>query len=206
MPRAFYAVSYEQTGLVLSYCELAKQDLSKAGAVAALLDQIVGDNLVLSFSFLLSAVSPDAIKIKKSQLNLDEVKVDDSSVADFTTTPYKFMLDLSDASAKAGDGTMKKLLDPAQMQLATPILFSGNPPNATDPKTTLSVQFSNDALATTKHYAIIDGQAQHTNVVGPPPANPINFSSSVSLPKNSWHTVVYASRGYQPFFGLLQAQ
>lgn len=208
MPRAFYAISYQQTGLVLSYCELAKQDLSKSGAVAALLDEIVGDELELSFSFKANAMSADPIKIPKAQLNLDEVNIspkDIPTVDAFTSAPHTFMLDLTGATATAGDGTVKKLLDPSipsSMFVASPTLSSKNatPPN------TVHVKFQTAPPDNTLLYAIVDGHALSLKISVSTTTVEYDFPSLPSdVAPGSWHTVVFASRGYTPCFDLLQA-
>jgi hypothetical protein len=219
MPSALYAISYGQTGLVLSFCELAKQDLSKAGAVKGLLDQIVGTQLQLQFLLPPLPSPPDRINIDKAQLSLDEVNIapaDIPNVTDFMTacltklqTPPPppppplpvplldlLMLDLSDPTAKAGDGTVKKLIDPTQLKTATLDVQAGVGLQVTVP----AAQFAGG----TRLIAIIDGTPQPPfDVPLPLPPPPIVFPFAATA--SSWYKVVFATRGYKPFFGLLQA-
>lgn len=191
MAAKFYALSFEDTGSIVSYCQLQQRDLSKTGAVAALLDELVGDELVLSLS--LPGVPP--IRIKKTQLALDEVDVADSILPAFRRRPQDFVLDLTDASAKPGDGKLKSLLESPIIPTSHVVQIAGK----------LVVTFQGAAPQATRFYAIVDGQPRSPFDV-PTPAQPtieINIPTSTAT---TFHTVFLAGRGVQPFFGFLKAQ
>jgi hypothetical protein len=192
MAAKFYALSYEETGSIVSYCQLQRRDLSKTGAVAALLDELVGDELVLSLS-LSGGVPP--IKIKKTQLALDEVDVADSVLPAFRRRPQDFVLDLTDASAKPGDGKLKSILETPIIPTTYVVQTGGK----------LVVTFQGAAPQATRFYAIVDGQARSPYDV-PTPAQPTIEITIPTSTANSFHTVLLAGRGVQPFFGFLKAQ
>lgn len=187
----FYVLSYEDTGCIVSYCQLDKRDLSKPGAVTALLDQLVRDTLEINLSLKSSALTGPVpkITINKTQLELDPVDVPDGLLTKFLTEPQTFLLDLSDPSAKPGDGKIKKFVE-------SPIV----PNSYTFPTaTTFQVAFQGTAPQATRFYAIIDGQPQSPfDVPQPAPAN-VTFNPGTLL--KGLHSVMFMGRGVQPFFG-----
>src|SRR5262245_11070913 len=124
---ATYAISYRDTGAILSYCQLKNRDLSVKGAVDALLGELVGENLSVS----LSKPAGPPIKIPTGRLHLDEVEADTATLEKFVRAPHDFVLDLSDPAATPGDGKKKTIIPPtlgADLDLNSGAL-------ATDPNT-----------------------------------------------------------------------
>ncbi len=202
MPNAFYALSFEKTGSIVGYCQLSKQDLSKAGAAAALLGQLVpGTDVELSLT-VHSTTPLKKIKIKKSQLRLDEVTIAKPPPDGFLGQPYHFVLDLS--SGNPGDGSTKTLLDTPVKPTAVE-LFAGAATDETTnpPKGVLRVKFASQVQSNTTYYAIIDDQdpivtpvAVATDTIFFP------FLSTV----NTLHVVMFVSRGVKPFVDVVKAK
>ena len=211
MPAAFYALSFEDTGLIVGYCQLGKRDLTKAGAASALLDQLVGEKLVLSLGLKVPPPNPGAndvpsLTLLKTQLRVDEVKVPDANADDFTKQPWTYLLDLSDPTAKPGDGTVKQLqLDPTKV-ITAPGTLLGHPHSGppTGDHDLFRVVMSNGVQSNTTFYAILDGQLASQTV-----QVPVQNSKNIDFPfvseQGSYHTVLFASRGVKPIFGVIAA-
>ena len=188
MAVAIYAISYEDTGVILSYCQLTQRDLSAKGAAQALLDQLVPDKLTVS----LSTVGGPAIEIDPSHLHVDEVEITGDFEA-FKRAPYSFMVDLTDPAKKPGDGQKKNAVI-LTAPYGTPTLTHGSPGS-------LQVTFAMPVAADTRLFAIIDGHEIPATVTVPTPIINFSFSSAV----NTVHSVVFGTRGVQPFVGLMKA-
>jgi len=188
MTAVIYAISYQDTGSIVSYCQLAQRDLSPAGAVQVLLDELVADG-ELKLSQILPSKPPT--KITKTNLRVDEVDVEAAKLADFVRAPYKFVLDLSDDKAKPGDGKKKTLGTPT-----SPISYE-----LLAAQDVFRVTFTLDVAANTKFFAIIDGNELPVTVNVPTKTVEFPFNTSA----NTMHQVFFASRGVKPFFGLKKA-
>ncbi|HSN27621.1 MAG TPA: hypothetical protein VLT45_15120 [Kofleriaceae bacterium] len=206
---AFYALSFEDTGMIVGFCQLGKRDLTKPGAVAALLDQLVGDTLEVQLG--VKAHAPHAVNVskltlQKTQLSLDEVKVPDKRVGDFTTQPWSYLLDLTDPNAKPGDGTTKQLLlDPTK--IVTPAVNLYGDASAVV-KNTLRVSMPKMPTGhgdTVTFYAIINGTADTRSLGVPFPSSAdIDFGIPATT-AGTFHTVLFASRGVTPTFDVIPA-
>lgn len=205
MPAAIYAISYQDTGAILSYCQLEQRDLSAKGAANLLREEILGENLVLT----LAQPGGAPIQIAREHLRVDEVDIKlpttptPMKLEDFLRAPYRFVLDLSDDGTKPGDGTKKTAIfpPPAAQTLALYSQAVTNPPDPAD-KGTFVVHRPADFPSNTEMFVVIDGQEQSIKVGQPKPDVRFAFDST----QNQVYSVLFASRNLTPFFGLMKAQ
>ncbi len=194
MPAIIYALSYKDTGSILSYCMLEKQKLVDKPAVAALLDRLVGDNLLLS----LKTSGGDGFKIPKADLVVDELTITDPVERDkFVRAPYNYVLDASDPT-KLGDGSPKTLGTALAVD-------SYKLSSTTTPKPSFLVTLSNPLISTVQGYVLVEGVPPVAgNATSPQSA--IKFSLPVgSLTAGQLYAVIFAGRGVAPFFGFQKA-
>ena len=195
MPAAIYAISYQVTGAILSYCQLKQRDLSPKGTVEALREELVGDNLFIS----LRKPGGSPLKIQRDHLRVDEVDIASTDFDTFIRAPSKFVLDLSDAGTTPGDGKKKRAIMPLAPG-PTLTLNSEQVTPAID-KDTFVVSRPADFPSETELFVIIDGQEQSIKVAQP--TNTVRFAFDST--KDVLYSVLFASRGVTPFFGLKKA-
>jgi hypothetical protein len=195
MPTTFYALSYKDTGSILSYCMLEKQTFIDQSAVDALRDAIVGDNLVIS----LSMPGGNPIKIPKSEVSLDEVKVEQQDLTTFTRQPYTYVLAIpNDGSTKPGDGKLKHIMIPDDVVIALSEQPSGQPS-----RLTVSIAPSNSP-ENRPLFALLPGQSPGTGMLATS-----QQSSAASLiakvTKDTVYPVIFIGHNLRTKVGLLKA-
>jgi hypothetical protein len=190
MPSTIYVLTYKDTGSVVSYCMLEKQKLPDKPAVAALLDRLVGDNLVLSL-----AASGIGFKIPKADLVVDELQIDDPAKRDdFARAPYKYILDVADPT-KLGDGSTKKL--------GTPLAVNSYVLDSTTTPPSFAVTLSNPLGPSVNGYVFVEGMpvvAAHATA----PTQKISFPLA-ALTAAKLYAVIFVGQGIAPFCDFIKA-
>lgn len=164
MPVATYAISYKDTGSILSFCVLAKQQLTDAASVAALLDRLVDDKLVISLR-----IGATGFSFSKTDLAVDEITINQTTQSDFSQDPFKYGLVLPDPSSKPGDGKVKTIKEGGFRSLTL----------HTDGKLTLDL--GANLGPTTNVYAALEGHAPITHqLTAPAPGVTFDFATTIA--------------------------
>lgn len=191
MPVATYALSYKDTGSILSFCTMEKQKVVDQASANALRDQLVGTSLVIA----VRTRSDGPFTIPAADLVVDEIQIADP--LQLARDPYSFVISVpSGGTATFGDGTPKPV---------TQII---------NPNVTLTLSAANSSLKVvpssipgtkTNVYGILAGQGLSTASIQFPQLFTTLTFSGAALTLNTAYPLLFVGQGFSTTVGLFPA-
>jgi hypothetical protein len=191
MPVAIYAISYQDSGAILSFVALEKQSVIDKPSAQALHDRLVGTGLVVS----LQTPASQPFKIPASQLFVDEVQ--NVEQVDLADNPFIYVLaPPANPSATPGDGTPKQVTKIANANVDLTLAHASSK---------LTAAPHNPSGTKIQMYAILAG---HDVASGSQqlPATTAEFDfGGGAITQNAAFPVIFVGQGLSTFVGLLKA-